>query len=278
MNSELSRKENQAFNPGGKRGFAMKTRESLGSRNIISKTIFVMLIFFLIGCTNFTRDRQDNEININGSGNLVSREVIVSNVDQVEVGLNFDLTFRQGPETRLVLTSDDNFIDFIDVEQMGSEIRFGFKPGHAYDISGVSLQAEVTLPHLSRLDLNGSSHAHMEGYQSDQDFEANLTGASSLTGRLILENAVFNAYGNSHLKISGSAANLALDACGSNIIDLSGYVTDIAKVEVACASKVILNAVSKLVGDASQHAQVFNIGDPVASQFKLHQFASIQPR
>lgn len=278
MNFEISRKENQLFNPSEKRRIAMKIRESLGARNIFGKTIFLMLIFLLIGCTNFTKDRQDNEINIIGSGNLVSREVIVTTFDQLEVGLHFDLTFRQGPVTSVVLTSDDNFIDFIEVEQSGSEISFGFRPGHAYDISGVTLQADVTLPHLSRLNLNGSSHAHIKGYQSDQDFETNLTGSSSLTGRLNLENAVFNAYGNSHLKISGSAANLTLDACGSNIVDLSEYEAEIVNIEVSCASKVILNAVSKLVGDASQHAQVFYSGEPSASQFKLHEFASIQPR
>jgi hypothetical protein len=47
---------------------------------------------------------------------------------------------------------------------------------------------------------------------------------------------------------------------------------------VSCASKVILGAAGQLVGDATQHAQVFYAGKPDLHQFKVHEFASLQSR
>jgi len=242
------------------------------------KIIFVIVITTLIGCSQVNQDERNNEINITGSGNLVTQEVNLAKFEQVEAGLHFDLTIRQGEEPHVVLTSDDNFIDFIQVEQSGSEIRFGFIPGHAYDISGVTLKAEVVTPEITRLDLDSASHAHIVGYRSQRPFEANLTGSSALTGEVRLDVLQVHAFGSSFVQLSGSATDLSLEACGANIVDLSEYKTVDAQLEVSCASKVILGAAEQLVGDASQHAQVFYSGKPALQQFKVQEFASLQSR
>ena len=143
----------------------------------ISKLFLVIITILLIGCSQIKRDGQNDELTITGSGILVSQEVALSDFDQVEAGLYFDLSIHQGEEPHVVLISDDNFIDYIQVAQAGSGISFGFKPGQAYDISGVTLKADITTPRLSKLELSGSSYAHFDGYQSNQPFEVNLTGS-----------------------------------------------------------------------------------------------------
>ena len=245
---------------------------------IIGLFILAIAISAVIGCSQIEQDEKNNEINLTGSGNLVTQEVDLTNFEQVEAGLHFDLTIRRGVEPQVMLTVDDNFIDFIQVEQTGSKISFGFKPGLAYDIAGVTLKAEVITPEITRLDLNGTSHAHLVGYQSQQPFAAYLTGSSSLTGEVRLDVVEIHAFGSSFVKLSGSGTDLSLEACGANIIDLGDYETVDAQLDVSCASKVILGAAGQLVGDASQNAQVFYAGEPALHQFKVHEFASLQSR
>ncbi len=243
----------------------------------ITTILFAMLIILTASCSHIERDAQNNEINLTGSGNLVSREIDLLDFDQVEGNLNFDLTIRQSTEPRVVLISDDNFIEYIQVEQAGRSISFGFKPGHAYDISGVTLRAEISVPTLSRLDLNGTSHALFVGYQLGQPFEANLTGSSSLIGELQMESATLNANGSAYVKISGFGENLALETCGTSIVDLSEFKSKNADFEVSCASQVAMNVTDQLKGEASQNARVTFAGNPPVKRIKAFQYASVQP-
>ena len=189
----------------------------------IGALLLTLIFILLASCTQLDRVPQNNEVKITGSGALVSKEIDISDFDQVEAGLYFDLTIHQGENSRVILTSDDNFIEYLQVEQTGNSITLGFKPGHAYDTSEVTLRAEVTIPELSKLEMNGSSHAHIEGYRSQQPLEVELTGSSSLTGDMQLETVVLKTYGSSYVKLSGSGDRLNLEACGSSIADLGDY-------------------------------------------------------
>ena len=244
----------------------------------ISKLFLVIITLLLIGCSQIKQDGQNEELTITGSGTLVSREVALAAFDQVEAGLYFDLHIHQGEEFQLVLTSDDNFIDYIQVAQEGNEISFGFKPSQAYDISGVTLKVDITLPQLTKLELSGTSHAHFDGYQSQQPFEANLTSSSSLTGEMQLESLKLNTSGSSYVKLGGEGANLALEACGANLVDLSEFNVKDAAIEVSCNSKVAVNVSDQLETKASQFAQVTFAGNPAVKVFDVHESAAVQSK
>jgi len=243
-----------------------------------SKLFLVIITILVIGCSQTKRDGQNNELSLTGSGILVSQEVALSDFDQVEAGLYFDLRIHQGKEPHVVLTSDDNFIEYVQVVQSGSEISFGFKPGHAYDISGVTLKADITLPQLSNLELSGSSHAYIDDYQSQQPFEANLASSSSLTGEMQLESVKLNTSGSSYVRLGGAGANLALEACGANFVDLSEFNVEDAALEVSCNSKVAVNVSGQLETKASQFAQVTFAGDPLVKVFDVHESAAVQSK
>jgi hypothetical protein len=260
------------------RKYGMKSSEKEIGMKIIGKLLLIIFVIIVIGGSQIERDVQNNNLTITGSGNLVSKEVSLSTFDQVEAGLYFDLTIRQGAEPSVVLTTDDNFVEYIQVEQTGSGISFGFKPGYAYDTSGVTLRAEVILPELSRLDLNGSSHARLDGYQSQQPLKITLTGSSSLTGDIQAEITSVEAFGSSYVKLSGTSTNLTLEACGSNIVDLSDYTVEDAVVQASCDSTVIVDVPGRMEGEASQHAQVFFAGSPAVNHIEVNEFASVQPK
>lgn len=278
INKESRKRLNERTELYSNRNFAMKSIERKRAMKIIATFLFSLLIILAASCTQIESQVKDNELNITGSGNLVSREIAFTEIDQVEANLYFDLTIRQGNDPRVILTSDDNFIEYIQVEETESGISLGFKPGQAYDISGVTLQAEVILPELSRLDLNGSSHAHLDEYQSQQPFEANLSSASSLTGEVQLAEAKLNANGSSYIKLSGEGENLSLEACGSSMVDLGEYAVEEASLEVSCNSTVSVDVAGRLEVDASQHAQVRFGGQPAVKAFAVHEYASVQPK
>jgi hypothetical protein len=241
------------------------------------KIILITITLLLIGCSQSNRDIQ-NEITVTGSGKLVSREISLADFDQIEAGLHFDLNIRQGATPKVILTSDDNFIDYIQVEQVEKTIRFDFIPGYAYDTHGITLRAEVFLPELSRLDLEGSSHANLDRYQSKGKIEATLSGASTLTGNLQVKFAKLNAYGSSVVQLTGSGTNLALETCGANLVDLDAFATERATIEISCNSRANVDVSDQLQIEASQYAQVIYDGNPTITAFNLNESASVRPK
>lgn len=178
----------------------------------INKLILIILVVLVASCSQIDRVPQNNNLSITGSGNIVSREVAMSAFDQVEAGLTFSLTIRQGEVFSVVLFSDDNFMQYLQVEQTGRNISLGFLPGYAYDVHGVTLRAEDTMPALVGPSSIGSSHATLLDFKSARNLEVELSGSSSLGGHLEAEKSSSDLSGNTYLKLSGFTQHLRIDS------------------------------------------------------------------
>lgn len=244
----------------------------------IYKLLLAVLVIIATGCSQMRSTSEDNHVTLIGSGSLTSQEVAVSDFEQVEAGLTFDLTIHPGEDHSVTLTSDDNFIDYIQVEQTGGTISFGFKPGYAYDISGVTLRADVTMPELTGLRLSGSSHARLNGFISVEDFEAELSGSSFLEGELEAVSASLILSGSTYANMVGSAENLQLDICGNSTADLGSYQIKDATLEASCNSTSVVNAAEKLDVNASQYARVFYTNNPASIIRDVNESAFLGPK
>ena len=79
------------------------------------------------------------------------------------------------------------------------------------------------------------------------------------------------------MKLSETGLNLALEACGSNIVDLGEFTVEKATLETSCNSTVILDVPGHIEGEAPQHAQVFFAGSPAVNLIEVYEYASVQP-
>ena len=236
-------------------------------RKIMKKIIFLTILILgilLAGCSKAKQIDKSNHLSIQGSGNIVSKQFDFTGFDRVEIGLAFGLTVGHGDEFDVTLTADDNFIDYILVEQVGSTLQVTYKPGYAYDVKGVTMLVDVTMPDLAELTLGESSHTWLVDAISAEFFDAELTGSSALEGTLQASKANFDLSGGTYLKLAGSAENMTVESCGNSIADLADFAVGDAVLEVSCNSITSLRVNGQLDVYASQHAQVFNYGTPVS--------------
>ncbi|MGD2158612.1 MAG: head GIN domain-containing protein [Anaerolineales bacterium] len=243
------------------------------------KTKSILLILaaaiLMASCSMNDQNAKNNNLSVVGSGNMVSQTRSLSGFDSLEAGLHFDLTIHQGEDFKVVLFSDDNFIDYIQVEKLGTTLSFGLKDGYAYNISNVTLRAEVTMPDLAGLELNGSSQATLDGFKSTGDLQVELTGSSLLDGSMEADKSSFVLSSSTYLKLGGSAESLWVDACGNSVVDLSGYRAEEAALDVSCASETVVNVAGKLDVEASQNSRVFYIEDPGYGEINVYQHAFV---
>jgi hypothetical protein len=247
----------------------------------MNKLIILFLlvaVILTIGCSANDQISADNRVTIMGSGNLVSQHIEVSDFDKIETGFAFNISIHQGVQFSVIASVDDNLAEYLYIENVDGTLNIGLNPDYAYDIPQATMRAEVTMPDLAGLQLNGSSHASLSCFDNMQDFSAKLTGSSSLSGEIQAETTNLDAYGSTFVHLSGTGLNLSLDACGSNMIDLSDYTVEDASLQVACASTVVVNVDGHLEVDAAQNAQVFFVDNPAVKLLEVHEFASVQPK
>lgn len=241
-------------------------------------TLFIVLCLTLILVAGCKQAADNNNVTIHGSGNLETREVAVSDFDTLEAALHWNLAIRQGDTFKISVTSDDNFIDFIDVVQTGKAIVFDLKPGFAYNIYGVTLKALVTVPEAITLHLNGSSSANLDNLEGLTTFGAELTGATALTGHLEAALVNLDVQQNAYVALSGAADELRLDTCGNSVSELSQFSAGKAEVNASCASSAAVNVDGDLVVEASQNSRVTYAGNPRLENPNIHESASLNPR
>jgi hypothetical protein len=212
---------------------------------------------------------------IEGSGDVVTREFDLTGFDKVDVSHAFAVDIRQGESFSVMVGIDDNLVEYLRVEKQGSTLKIGLQPGRNY--LNTHATAEVTMPELTGLDLSGASRGTTSGFKSSRDLNVDSSGASRLSGDIECGDARFDVSGASRVNLTGSAEDLVIDASGASTVDLSGFPVAEANVEASGASDVTVNASDRLDVNASGASNVRYLGSPTLGTIDSSGGSSIEP-
>jgi hypothetical protein len=218
--------------------------------------ILFLALALLAGCT-LTR-----VMSITGSGNVVTQEETLTGFDKVDVSHAFEVEVSQGEAFSVVVHIDDNLVQHLRVDKRGRTLEVGLRPGRMFNIRQATMQAEVTMPELTGVELSGASHATLTGFKSTKALEVDLSGASSLRGDIESGNVRFDLSGASDVTLTGSGRDVAIDASGASEVDLAGFPMDDADVDLSGASEATVNPSGRLNVDASGASDVYYLGSP----------------
>jgi len=202
-----------------------------------------------------------SQVSLTGSGNVVTQEEAISDFDKVDISHSFEVDIKQGEEFSVVIRVDDNLVEQLQVEKFGSTLKIGLKPDVSI-VSNATLEAEITMPELTGLDLSGASNATISGFKSTNNLTVDLSGASSLRGDIEAGDTSFDLSGSSDANLTGSGGNLTLDASGSSDVDLSDFPVADAEIDASGASTVTVNTSGRLDVNASGASNVYYLGSP----------------
>lgn len=197
---------------------------------------------------------------ITGSGDIVSQEEDISGFDEVSASHNFDVNIKQGEDYEVTIRIDDNLLDDLEVVKRGDTLEIGFKRNIV--TRNVTMEANITMPALRGVDLSGASDATITGFDSNDEFNAGLSGASSLVGDLGAGNVRLDLSGASEVNLSGSGGDLVLDASGSSDVDLAEFPVEDADIDLSGSSTVVLYVNGTLDASASGSSDVEYLGEP----------------
>lgn len=246
----------------------------------MKKTILLPMVLLLalsIACSvsglNFSSGDR-----ISGSGDVIELDPDFSDFDSLRIGSAFDVEVNQGDDYRVVIRIDDNLEDYLDVGQRGDEVRIELDPNEDYDYFSITVEAEITMPELAAIDLNGASRAKLTGFSSGSAFQSDVSGASALRGEISAGDTQMDVSGAGTVDLSGAGADLDVKASGGSNVNLADYPVGNASVNADGASTVVVNARGTLDVDASGASRIEYLGDPTLGSIELSGASSVDPR
>lgn len=232
----------------------------------------IMLLVVQLACGISAPDVQE------GSGNIVTIEENFTDFTALDINHAFNVMVQQGDEYSVIIRVDDNFVDDLDIKVQGDVLKIGFKSTFNTRLKDATFEADITMPELSAIDVSSASRAEITGFSSSAPFRANVSSAGSLRGDIDAGDTTLDASGASTVDLSGSGANLMVQATGASNVDLSDFPVGDATVNAADASRVTVNVNGTLDVDASSASTVMYLGNPSMGSIDLSGAASFEAK
>lgn len=198
-------------------------------------SVVAVLLVLLAGCT-------DNRVT--GSGNLVNQSFDLAGFSKIEADSYAQIAVTRGEAVQVAVQVDDNLASLLDVSVVGSTLRIALKGG----VYGrITLHAQVTMPELTGVKLNGGSR--VEAALAGEDVDVNLNGGSEAV-------------------LTGSAGRVTIDANGGSSARLGDLAAGDVEVRANGGSDVTLRASGAVRGTANGGSTVKVRGSPASVDVK----------
>ena len=212
--------------------------------------------------------------NIKGSGNLVTQQLAISDFTKVEAGNSFKVIITRADSFSVQVKADDNLVEHLDVRKSDDTLIIRLKSGTS--TRSATLEAEVSLPELTSVKLTGASKGTVRGFVSEEEFRADLSGASRLSGEIQAAQTDVRMSGASSVELTGSSSGFTLHGSGASSAVMEDFAINSAEVHLSGASSATLNVKDKFGPvELSGASRLVYLGDPTFKDFHTSGASSV---
>lgn len=212
---------------------------------------------------------------VSGSGTIVESTPDVSAFGSMEVGAAFQVTLRVGDRHAVVLRTDDNVLDVVEITVQDGQLSLGTERG----VRNATLEAEVTVPSdgLSDVALGGAASMTSIEPLTPETLSLSAAGASRVFLVVDVSSLDLEVEGASVVNVSGTTTTLSVGADGASTARLSQLVAEEADVDAEGASRVGVTVTGDLTARAGGASTVRYAGDPTSVDQQVSGASSVQP-
>ena len=171
--------------------------------------LLLIVLFFILSLA--CRSVYVNPNSVQGSGNIETQTVDVSNFDQISLEISGDVYVEHGQTESVTVEADDNILPLLETKVTGKELVLSTKPNQGIDPSR-KIVYRITVKDLRGISINGSGNFYVRPIQSDT-MDLSLGGS----GNIEIDDL---ATGKLSLDLNGSG-NITIDKLAATTIDSS---------------------------------------------------------
>lgn len=208
---------------------------------------------------------------VKASKNYVTKQIKVSDFDQIAVSGSLDVTYtQQSGKPKVEIYTSDNIVDLLDIYVKNGKLNLGFKKN--VKVSYNKLEIRVTSEDLNAVNVAGSGDFKFtNGLKTDQ-LKMNVAGSGDITASNIQCSQVFtaNVAGSGDIECKQlKAADIDISVAGSGDLKIENALVTSANASVAGSGTV------KISGSADKaNYSVAGSGDLYANDFKVQNISA----
>lgn len=210
-----------------------------------------------------------------GSGKVVSQTLSVPTFDRIHASEAFRVHLTAGPTVSVTVRFNENLRNDLDASVSGGELRLALRPN--VSIVRATLEAEVSLPRLSRLELDGASEAQLEAGIDASTVDVVESGASRVAGSLKSDRATVDVSGASVLQVDGAADQLVAHGSGASKLHLADLSAQSLSIELSGASSAEVAVSTTISADVSGASRLRYKGMPTFNKRSEEGASAIEP-
>jgi hypothetical protein len=179
----------------------------------------------------------------------------------LDISSAFNVNITQSTSYSITITANQRIMDQIEVKQNGNLLIIDVKPEAI--LGSFNAKAQITMPKLDNITLSGATRGTALGFNSNEPFNAKVSGASSLQlTDFHSADITVDLSGASTLNAKGSANNLSALVSGASNLNLLDLAINNANVNVSGASHATINLDGRLDANVSGASSLQYSGQP----------------
>jgi hypothetical protein len=201
------------------------------SKFLLNPGLFVLIMMSLTACF----DREDP-----GPLQEEERNYTAADFNRIEMGDAFTVKVEQGTVFSVKAKGDRRNLDDLEVNTNGSTLRLKYNDSRNHKHT---TYVTITMPLLEGVSFAGAVTAEITGFESEGQFDVNLSGASDL-------------------HVSGKISVLDATISGASGLHAFGLETETAIIDASGASTAKVLVTKQLNAKASGASDIIYRGDP----------------
>jgi hypothetical protein len=224
---------------------------------------------FLFSCNEF-----DNHVKPNNK--ITTTQATYSDYDMIDASSAFTVyvTFSDEEES-IEIEANDNLHQYIEVKKENDVLRIGLNR-NVHIRGSATLTAYITTKNVSEYMASGASRIIVESRIEATDANIYLSGASTFSGELVVDNFITDLSGASNLNIQGFAQNFEAEASGASVMQNYGFETNRLKADLSGASNMYVTVGEGIDVEASGASVLYYKGSAVITGQDLSGASSIR--
>jgi hypothetical protein len=222
--------------------------------------LFVYAFSFVIVFAQDNNETNNNKPKIEGSGNVITRDVSVQSFDQLEANGVFNVSLTQGSKEAVRIEAEDNLQDLFEVKNEGSKLIVGMKKDSPFN-SKKKMTVYITFKNLKSMDLKMVGNLSSAGSLNFGVLSMENKSVGSVELVLNAQNLEISNKSVGNLKLAGKAQTAVIRNKGVGAIKAGELTVQTMDIDNDGIGSAEVNAVKEIKVKDSFLGKVKNVSN-----------------
>jgi hypothetical protein len=205
------------------------------------------------------KEHNDNRPRIEGSGNVVTKDINVSSFDELSVGGVFSVALKQGSKEEVKIEAEDNLQELFEVKNEGSKLVVGMKKDVNIN-SKKKMKVYITFKKLKSLDVKTVGDVSSDGNLSFDDLKLDNKSVGNVDLNFTAKSVSIDNKSVGNIKLQGKADDVTIRNKSVGNINAASFAVQTMDIENNAIGNTEVNVAKEIKVKDNSLGKVTNKG------------------